>query len=37
MSSHLATVEKFQQRKPPEEEQKQESYEIHAKRLSKEI
>ena len=31
-SPHLATVERFQQRKPPEEEQKQESYEIHAKR-----
>ena len=33
MSSHRATLEKFQQRKPPEEEQKQESYEIHAKHL----
>ena len=29
--------EKFQQRNPPEEEQKQEYYEIHAKRLPKEI
>ena len=37
MSPHLATVEKFQQRNPPEEEQKQEYYEIHAKRLPKEI
>ena len=32
----LATVERFQQRKPPEE-QKEESYEIHAKDLPKDI
>jgi len=32
----LATVERFQQRKPPEE-QKEESYEIHAKYLPKDI